>query len=179
MKKLQDLSNFEEDFKKAEIEYNYQPLLTGKLDNYEGEFSEMTLLEIALWKTNRYPEVTPDLLDSINDLRKDYSEAKARDLLYKLVNLRGFDLPMASTVLRFAVPNELQIIDQRVYRFITNNDCFDIPHNKEEKVEVYFEYIKELKCVCQKYDIPFSKSDRILYQLDKRYNKDIRLKTSV
>ncbi len=103
-----------------------------------------------------------------------------QNVLRKLLSkdMKGFDLPMASTVLRFAVPDQLQIIDQRVYRYITDNDCLDIPYNVEKKIELYFNYINELKTICQKHNIPFFKADRILYQLDKIYNKDIRLKTS-
>jgi len=180
MKKLQDLSDLTEALLTADKEYRYQPNLTQKLDSHLGDFSETTLLEIALWKTNRYPTITQDLLDNINDLRKSYSEEKAINLLRKLLQkeMKGFDLPIASTVLRFAVPHELQIIDQRVYRYITDKDCLKIPYNIEQKIDLYFEYIEQLKSICQQYDIPFFKADRILYQLDKIHNKDIRLKTS-
>lgn len=178
MKKLQDLPDFTESITTAENSYKYQPELTKKLDTHKGDFIENTLLEITLWKTNRYPKITEDLLDNINDLRKSYSEEKARILLKQLLTLKGFDLPMASTVLRFAVPEELQIIDQRVYRFITTNDCLKIPYNIEKKIELYFAYIDQLKSICQEKNIPFSKADRILYQLDKIHNKNIRLKTS-
>ncbi|MBC7409139.1 MAG: hypothetical protein H7339_12185 [Arcicella sp.] len=178
MKKLEDLSDLQKAFITADAEYKYQRQLTKKLDNHKGDFSEMTLLEIALWKTNRYPTITQGLLDDINDLRKCYTEEKARNLLRVLLNLKGFDLPMASTVLRFAVPNELQIIDQRVYRFITENDCLKIPYNIERKIDLYFEYIEQLKNICGQHNIPFFKADRGLYQLDKIHNKDIRLKTS-
>lgn len=84
---------------------------------------------------------------------------------------------MASTVLRFACPNELQIIDQRVYRFITKDaDVFKKPYSDEKKVEMYFDYIEQLGKVCKSYGIPFSQSDRILYQLDKKYNGDIPIR---
>lgn len=181
MKKLQDLSDLAEAFITVDKDYNYQPQLIAKLDNHPGDFSEMTLLEIALWKTNRYPTITQNLLDDLNELRKSFSEEKARNLLRKLLQkeIKGFDLPMASTVLRFAVPERLQIIDQRVYRFITpDKDCLDIPYNIDKKIELYFDYIERLKKICNDYNIPFSKADRILYQLDKSHNKDIRLKTS-
>lgn len=179
MKKLQDLTDFTEAFNIAEKGYSYQPQLTKKLDNHSGDFSEQTLLEIALWKTNRYPAVSQDLLDDINDLRKSYSEEKARRLLRKLLDLKGYDLPMASTVLRFAVPDKLQIIDQRVYRLITpDQDCLDIPYNVQKKIDLYFDYLERLKKICKDYEISFSKADRILYQIDKELNKKFRLKTS-
>ena len=164
MKKLQHISNFKEAFITAEKEYHYQPLLTDKLDNRSGDFSEQTLLEIVLWKTNRYPTITQVILEDINDLRKNYSEEKARTLLKKLLGkkMKGYDLPMASTVLRFAVPDELQIIDQRVYRFIKlDKECLNIPYNIDKKVDLYFDYIKQLKIICKDYEIPFSKADCI------------------
>lgn len=169
--------NWEGLIEKAEKDYKFQPDLTKKLDNHTGEFTETTLLEIILWKTNRYPDLTPALLADINDLRRDFSNDKARSLLTKLLQIRGFDLPMASTVLRFACPDHLQIIDQRVYRFITEGtDTFRKPYNDDRKVEMYFEYLARLKEVCLIHNIPFNKSDRILYQLDKYFNSDHPIK---
>jgi len=111
-------------------------------------------------------------------LRKDYTEEKMVSLLRSLLDLKGFDLPMASTVLRFACPDNLQIIDQRVYRFITpDQESLKIPHNHEEKIKLYLDYLERLRLVCKEYNIPFNKSDRILYQLDKTENKDIKLIT--
>src|SRR5687767_11885720 len=123
MKKLYDselLSDLLAEIVKAREEYKYQPKLTKRLDAFEGDFTETTLLEIVLWKVNRYPQIDHDLLTAINDLRKEYTEEKARGLLRTLLSKKhkGFDLPMATTILRFACPNHLQIIDQRVYRFI-------------------------------------------------------------
>ena len=175
MKKIYDVDiNWEGLIEQADREYKFQPGLTEKLDNHTDDFTETTLLEIILWKTNRYPEINADLLTAINDLRKGFSSNKARLLLKQLLLLKGFDLPMASTVLRFACPDHLQIIDQRVYRFITEGtDIFKKPYNDDRKVDMYFDYLERLKEVCLKYDIPFNKADRIIYQLDKELNADI------
>ena len=129
MKTIHDSDNNWKDLiEKAKGNYKFQPMLTAKLDNYDSDFTEMTMLEIVLWKTNRYPEFTKDILDVINDLRRSFTLDKAKSLLARLLTLKGFDLPMASTVLRFACPDELQIIDQRVYRFISaNGDTFKKP----------------------------------------------------
>ena len=161
----------------AEKNYKFQPQLTPKLDNHKGDYTETTLLEIILWKTNRYPELPEGLLKEINELRQEFTEVKARVLLRRLLTLKGFDLPMASTVLRFACPDELQIIDQRVYRFIVDGaDTFKKPYNDEVKIEMYFKYLQRLKQVCDQYKIPFSKSDRIIYQLDKELNAEHPIK---
>lgn len=178
MNKIHDTSfNWTEEIKHEIESYKFQPTLTKKLDNQHEEFTEKTFLEIVLWKTNRYPEINQDLLRDVNDLRKLYTEEKARAILKTMLSLRGFDLPMASTVLRFACPDHLQIIDQRVYRLITAGaDSLKLPYNEEKKIAVYFAYIDELKLVCSKYGIPFNKSDRILYQLDKKLNRDFPIK---
>lgn len=170
------LSDWEDKIEKAKGEYKFQKSLTEKLDNHEGLFTEKTLLEIVLWKTNRYPELSESLLDAINDLRSSYAEEKARRLLFQLLDAKGFDLAMASTVLRFACPHELQIIDQRVYRLIYLDNKLRKTISTEAKVDLYFEYISKLKTVCKNYNIPFFKADRILYQLDKMENKDFPIK---
>ncbi len=178
MKKISD-SNLVEEKKiaQAKSEYKFQEKLTTKLDTIVGDFSEMTLLEIVLWKMNRYPELTTEIIDEINLLRKSYSLAHSKVLLRKLLALKGFDLPMASTVLRFASPEYHQIIDQRVYRFITpEHDELKIPYNKDEKVNFYFIYLENLRKVCKDYNIPFKESDRIIYQLDKIHNSEIPIK---
>ena len=112
-------------------------------------------------------------------MRKNYTEQKAIKLLIKLLDkeTKGFDLPMASTVLRFACPNELQIIDQRVYRLITpEKEYLKIPYNIQEKIELYFDYINRLKDICKINNIEFKTSDRVLYQADKTENKGISIK---
>lgn len=177
--KLSDLEELKDILEKARKEYKYQPILTKKLDSLKGDFTETTLLEIVLWKVNRYPEIKEGFLQELNSLRDEYDDAHARSLFKKLLVQKGFDLPMASTLFRFAFPNRFQIIDQRVYRFIMpGEDCLNIPHNIDKKIELYFEYLTKLRQVCEETGIPFEKSDRILYQLDKIYNKEIQLKTS-
>ncbi len=178
MRKIHDVDiDWPKEIDKAETTYNFQPKLTAKLDNHTGDFTDVTFLEIVLWKTNRYPELNVEVIDDINDLRKSYSEEKARLTLKKLLALKGFDLPMASTVLRFACPTKLQIIDQHAYRFVTPEaDAFKIPYNDDKKINVYFNYIDNLKGICEKHNIPFNKADRILYQLDKELNEGIPIK---
>jgi len=161
----------------ANAEYKFQPQLTSKLDTHIGEFSELTVLEIVLWKVNRYPELNPDILKEINSLRLLYDEEQARIVLKELLVLRGFDLAMASTVLRFACPHQCQIIDQRVLRFIRQDvGRIKIPFNKDKKVVFYFEYLKELTEICTQFSIPFIMADRIFYQIDKHANKNIPIK---
>jgi thermostable 8-oxoguanine DNA glycosylase len=180
MRKIQDDSvDWQDLIAKAEKDYKFQPELTDKLDNHTGDFSEQTLLEIVLWKTNRYPVINDQLLADINDLRVDYSEEKAKALLRKILQkeMRGYGLPMASTVLCFALPGKFQIIDQRVYRFITQGENeLKIPHDIEDQINLYFNYIERLKEECIAKNIPFDKADRVIYQLDKNSNSGIPIK---
>jgi thermostable 8-oxoguanine DNA glycosylase len=161
-----------EDLLKAEIDYSFQEQLTKELDAKTDNFDDVTFLKIVLWKTNRYPTLESETVAIINDLRRNYSLEKAKNALFHLLRLKGFDLPMASTVLRFACPTELQIIDKRVYRLIMPENELKIPRETERKVVMYFEYLEKLKQVSIQHNIPFEKSDRILYQLDKRLNAE-------
>ncbi|AZA53257.1 hypothetical protein [Chryseobacterium sp. G0201] len=147
-------------------EFKYQKELTDKLDAKKDDFTYETMLEIVLWKTNRFPEINDDLIVKINELRKRYDESLSDYILIKLLDSKGFDLPMASTFLRFIDPDYFQIIDQRVYRILYGKNL-KIPFSKPKKIELYKKYLIDLKETCISYEIPFSKSDRILYLLDK------------
>lgn len=158
-------------------EFTYQKELTKKLDTKRDDFTYETMLEIILWKTNRFPEINDDLIIKINELRRGYDESLSDYILIKLLDSKGFDLPMASTFLRFIDPNYFQIIDQRVYRILYGGNL-KIPFSKPKKIELYKKYLIKLKEVCFEYGISFSESDRILYLLDKHpeVNKDQKIK---
>ena len=78
---------------------------------------------------------------------------------------------MASTMLRFKNPNIYQIIDQRVYRVIYGIEL-KLRTNLNENILQYLEYLTDLRKVCNDFQIPFSESDRILYEYDKQVNLD-------
>jgi hypothetical protein len=50
-----------------------------------------------------------------------------------------------------------------------------IPYRKDKKVEMYFTYIEKLKAISKECNIPFEKSDRIFYQLDKYLNSNVTI----
>jgi hypothetical protein len=104
-------------------EYNYQPALTGKLDDLgEAPITQEILNEIVLWKVNRYVSLGGPLMKSLDRL-KDLNpgeHSKADLALRSLLNRKGVDLPMASTFMRFRNPRVFQIIDRHAYRAITN-----------------------------------------------------------
>ena len=78
--------------------------------------------EIVLWKMNRRPQVTEELIDAIFSLKEIktplqvLTDEKTERVVEKLLQTKGMQLPMASTVLHFYYPKIFPIIDQRAYR---------------------------------------------------------------
>jgi|GEM_PF-502300 len=162
-------------------EYRYNPDITNQLDSLEGDFDENVINKIVLWKVNRYPRLHPDLIVRLNRVKGDKEhKPELRNLLIDLLGCTGVQLPMASTFLRFRNPKLFQIIDQRVYRLLTGHELslplLNSQRNKEKVCEIYLEYLELLKNICKELEIPFEKADRILYNADKRINKDVKLK---
>lgn len=161
-----------------ELSYNFQEILTPILDKLEGDFSQDIINQIVLWKVNRYASIDDATMKKLNKLSKNDKEIDlefTKEILYRLLKIKGIKLPMASSILRFKNPDIYQIIDQRVYRYITGEDIKE-PYAINKKIDYYIEYIKKLKYVCNKYNIDFSQSDRVLYELDKKFNSDKKLK---
>lgn len=159
--------------------YKFQEELTKDLDKLEGDFDQSVINEIVLWKVNRYAKVDDSQLALLNEIDKnslELDEELTRDILIALLNCSGIQLAMASTILRFKNPQVYQIVDQRVFRFIYGRTLQDELKKEKDQVKVYLDYLKKLKEVCKEKSIDFSKSDRVLYELDKKHNKDSKLK---
>lgn len=174
MNTLDNIDKLSSKINDARDRYVYQKDLTDQLDGITGDFTEVEILKIILWKLNRYVQIDDSLRTSINDLKRQYSTDGAKQVLASLLACRGVDLPMASAILRFAVPEHLQIIDQRAYRILTGKKLI-LSKSINEKVRLYFDYILLLKEKCLKYDFPFKEADRILYELDKEVNAGEKL----
>lgn len=177
IKKIENKSELrEEDFK-----YDYNPDITNELDNINGDFDENIINKITLWKVNRYPRLTGELIRRLNKIKNDKEHKEEhKKLLIDLLGCRGVQLPMASTFLRFRNPKLFQIIDQHVYRLSTGDELSlllsNSKKNKEKICQIYFKYLENLKKKCKELEIPFEEADRILYKSDKRINKDVKLK---
>jgi hypothetical protein len=167
----------------ADKEFEYQKDLTAKLDKNETMFDQEIINEIILWKVNRYANVDNDTLKLLNDIGTTSTVLdieKTRKILKMLIQKKGIQLPMASTMLRFKNKNIYQIIDQRVYRIIYKDKKLKLKthlndKNLNDQVDLYIQYLKDLTEVCEKLEIRFDESDRILFMADKRINKDIPL----
>lgn len=77
---------------------------------------------------------------------------------------------MASTILRFKNPALYQIIDQRVYRILYGYE-FKLPHNIENQIDKYLQYLKDLRLASKTYGFAFEDADRILFIADREINK--------
>lgn len=176
----------DKDFKiiDEDSDYNYQLNLTEKLDAYHSDFDQNTLNEIVLWKVNRYAKFSKEIISVLNSIRKDdtvIDEEKTCNLLMLLLNTKGVQLAMASTILRFKNPKIYQIIDQRVYRILNPENELKIAtytsqKNIEFQIKLYLKYLVDLRKVCGDLNIPFEQADRILYNADRRINKEYKLK---
>jgi thermostable 8-oxoguanine DNA glycosylase len=175
LKKLEDIDNISEMLETAKNTYKYQRELTAELDANNNEFTEIHFLKIVLWKLNRYPEITDETISILNQLKRSYSEEKAKECLAHLLKIKGCDLPMASTILRFLLPKKFQIIDQRTYRILYGEEL-KLSTVTEKKIQKYFTYLNKLAEETSRFNIPFEKADRLLYSLDKMINKDVALK---
>jgi len=167
---------------KEDLKFEYQKILTNKLDTNPIDFDQNILNEIVLWKVNRYAHFETNLILLINSIKHNETEiniAKTKKVLKELLNTNGVQLPMASTILRFKNPCVYQIIDQRVFRIIYNKELklntYLSEKNLNIQIELYLQYLTDLKKVCTNLSIPFEKSDRILFMADKRINKKNKL----
>ena len=155
-------------------QYDYQPTLTGKLDNMDSlDLTQQSINEIVLWKVDRYVEASSELLSELNTLRTlpAGEHRQCVKILPSLLNTRGVDLPMASTLLRFRNPRVFQIIDRHAYRAIygVNYPLYAAsPANR--KIDVYFDYLDKLIELCSHRGLSFQSIDRLLYIFDKNEN---------
>jgi len=157
----------------------YQESLTKKLDCFSNNFDQAVINEIVLWKVNRYAEMpneTLSLINSISNVVSTIDIELTQKVLRNLLCVSGVQLPMASTILRFKNPSLYQIIDQRVYRILTGEELklksYKSASNIDLQIELYLNYLTLLRVEAQRLNIPFNIADRVLYNVDKRINKD-------
>ncbi len=185
MRRLNHKTVFDKDFEIIDDDFlfQYQSKLTKKLDSDSSGFDQNRLNEIVLWKVNRYAEFDEKLIFELNSIKTNSEQIeleKTKRVLKMLLETKGVQLAMASTILRFRNPQIYQIIDQRVYRIIykgktlaLNNYLSD--ENINQQIDLYLKYLADLKQVCINLKIDYTKADRILYMADKRVNKNHKL----
>jgi thermostable 8-oxoguanine DNA glycosylase len=154
--------------------YKFQPSLTKRLDSLAGiAFNQELINEIVLWKVNRYARLSEDLCGAIDQLEmlSAGQHRKAESILEQLLGVKGIDLPMASTFLRFRNPRLFQIIDRHAYRALTGSALTIYSATQiSKKIGIYFDYLDQLIKFCNEHSLCFETSDRLLYIFDKRMN---------
>lgn len=80
---------------------------------------------------------------------------------------------MASTYLRFRNPQVFQIIDQRVYRQVqiwkkSKPINLIVPIRIEDQIDLYMQYLQDLRDVCRDKGVDFFSADRVFYIEDKK-----------
>lgn len=167
-----------DNYDKIDLNYNYLPDLTSDIDSIESDFDPEIVHKIVLWKLNRFPFIQAAALTELNKINKTdkkIDEQTIKSIMSGLLNCKGIRLGIASAILRFKNPNVFQIIDQRIFRVIYGKE-FKHPNSSEASCNLYLQYLNDLRQTCIELSIPFHLSDRILYQADKRLNKDIKIK---
>lgn len=168
-------------------QYSYQPELTAKI---EARFDALTeeeapnrsmIYEMILWKLSRFVWFDDALLPQLRDARsiRPGEHYQAEPLLRALLTAKGARLAMASTFLRFANPDTFQIIDERAMRMVLPDEEIPTPYG-ETRTEsylarccnLYFRYLDALHAISGE-TLPFSQTDRVLYQLDKELGNGV------
>ena len=121
-----------------------------------------------------------ELLNQVSRQDQNIDFDLTKNLLSRLLRTKGIQLAMASTILRFKNPSLFQIIDQRVYRLLYDEEMklstYPSEKNIVSQTELYFNYLEDLRKACDILSIPFDDSDRILFMADKRVNAKRKLK---
>ena len=186
----------------------YFNIIRSVLNNKENQYSnyiDFSLMNeinwIALWKTNRIIELDKDTRDKLLKLKNGECllDKEIEELLQSMLNCKGIQIAMASTILHFYRPDLFPIIDKRAWRAIHNivnekgeislsNDkkpqCNEfewdgIPFEKsvssrtDKKIRQYLNYIKICKHLSEKLKIKFEEIDQFLYEIDKLTEADI------
>lgn len=174
-------------------DYAYQIELTWDLDCGDQSIDQNWINQVVLWKVNRYVKIGEKTLNMLQAVKADANNPQAQpnaEVIEALLKIKGVQIAMASTILRFCNPKVYQIIDQRVFRFIygadqsilnvlqdTNGDKRVI--DVENATKQYLNYLLKLHEICPSLGIKFEDSDRLLYLADKKLNqKDYPLKAS-
>ena len=176
MKTLHTIRITKEDL--FDIDYRYQPELTKKLDEMNSDFDQEIINEIVLWKVNRYTSVSSESLRLINEIEKTdaiLDKDLTKKILKSLLLNKGIRIAMASSILRFKNSKIYQIIDQRVYRFITGQELKYSINDIDGQIKLYLHYLEILRESCDIYKIDYELSDRILFQMDKKFNKSLKI----
>ncbi|GEP45867.1 hypothetical protein [Brevifollis gellanilyticus] len=159
--------------------YKAYPSLTRQLDHFVGPFNAEVINCIVLWKLSRFVDLPAPLLAELDGVRQLEvgQHAQAAELATDLQRVKGVQLAMASTFLRFANPEVFQIIDRHAYRAVYGTDlskALKAHRTVGAKTQLYFTYLDALRQLCTEKHLPFRDADRILFEFDKQENPPLK-----
>ena len=155
-------------------------------------FTAEDMLIMTLWKVNRLPglELINEVLNKLNKLAGynslEDSLGDLRDYLKIALKCKGIKIARASTYLRFRNPKIYQIIDQRVWRQLKKfesqleNDWNNVNPTDyrsvkkiEDQIELYINYLIDLRTMCDYENISFEIADQYYYDIDKKQGNSV------
>lgn len=123
---------------------------------------------IVLWKLNRIVSIDPGTIELLNTVAQKISspqvalsDTDVQQCVNELLSSKGIRLAMASTILHFYQPEAFPIVDERAYRQAVGDQLRANAGWKEYSV-----YIQACISLSDRYEIPFNRIDKILYQKD-------------
>ena len=167
---------------KAPFEYNTP--VTHELDQLQDkDLTLADLHEITLWKIDRYPQISQEILDELNKLHKsdNFDEQATRNILGAMLRAHGISLAMASTYLRFTNPKVFPIIDTRAlraafdYKVVAEKEKILLSYRNSDsiysrQIDLYIDYVAKLNEIAKNgyhgLFIKFEDLDRFLYEID-------------
>lgn len=167
-------------FKQSELLNAYKDDVYDFTFNLEDKFknkkniTESDIHEIMLWKLSRFPNynkkpIGKEITDIFDELKKyksinNENKESCKEKIETLLKVKGFRLPMISTILFFINPDVFQIIDKRANRIAMGNSNDYSKNFKNDSVDYYLKYLEKLHELEEE---NFSESGQIFYQLDK------------
>lgn len=180
MKTYKDFSS--EAFEASIVNFKYQEELTKKLEGYDFDIINQEIInELVLWKVNRFCKIDDGFISLLSKAKTiqrneyDVIESLVSEILDLRTQIKGFDLPMLSSFLRFINPNTFQIIDKRAYRFAFGHEENYSNKTNDKKAFIYRKYLETISNIAKEKHLSFNLMDRYLYQMDKENNKGLNI----
>ena len=111
--------------------YEYQPVLTRRLDNLgEVDFTQSLIHEIVLWKVARYVSLNDELLQELNRLKtiSTGEHRQAESVLIALIYAHGVDLQWLQLFFVSVIPKFFRsLIVMLIVPFTAENSHFPQP----------------------------------------------------
>ncbi|MCG7983363.1 MAG: hypothetical protein JAY90_11525 [Candidatus Thiodiazotropha lotti] len=175
-KKTHETRAFDADADKLNFEFDYNLAETealGDLLNHNPNPTLDDLRRVALWKIDRILDIPEGTIRNLSKLVQtnplSHRSQESRDILQELTDCPGVWYPMASAILKFLRPDIFPIIDVRAYRALKGKRLYP----RSYSVDLYLDYVDELKDIASKTNIPFHEVDQQLYCFDREFNQAI------